>query len=112
MGHAVQVDPDVIVAQARRLAEAAGALVILAGRTTALTEGATAAAAAPELAAALAQAGSRTARRIGHEAAGVDALGRATGAGGASYRALEQAMAARWSGGSSRWDGTDGGGVR
>jgi hypothetical protein len=95
MGYVVQVDPDVLAARARRLAQAAATLDTLAGRVLALCGGAGAFTGGGQLGATLEETGRAAARTIGQAASVVDDLGTRTGLAGEDYRSLEHALTSR-----------------
>lgn len=98
MGYAVQVDPDVLAAGARRLTAASQMLDTLADRVLGLCLAACAGMGGAELSAALEAAGRETAGAVGRGASLVATLGAATEQAGAEYRLLEQALTSRWGG--------------
>lgn len=96
MGNAVQVDPDVLAAGARRLADIAGTLDTLAGGVLGLCARAAAVAGAGELPVAVDGVGREMAGAVGRLSGVVDDLGTRTAQSGDDYRLVEQALASRW----------------
>lgn len=96
MGYAVQVDPEVLAAGARRLVTTAQTLDTLAGRVLALCTGADVSGDGGELSAALDGTGRAAARAIGQTASVLGDLGARTGQAGEHYRSLEKALTSRF----------------
>ena len=96
MGRAVQVDPVMLDAGARRLAGTAGTLDTLSARLAGL--GASAALAAPGLAGAVDGTGRELGRALAACAEVVERLGLLTARAGDDYAATEEALTASWDG--------------
>ncbi|AXH94905.1 hypothetical protein [Ornithinimicrobium avium] len=96
MGRAVQVDPVLLGAGARRLARAASTLDTLSCRLAVLGGCAGQAAGAPAVAGALEGTGRDLARGLAAGAEAVARLAASTGAAGQGYSATEEALTGCW----------------